>query len=327
MPDDLLLTVGIPIYNGDRYLAETLDSILPQVEVLQDKVEFFILDNASTDRTPEICREYISRYPFIRYLRNETNIGYDRNYDLLINLSRGKYVWTFCDDDIIRSWGVQKVIKVLEKFPDLSNIYVNYAVYDGLIKSCKDVRAIKIFYDRLCRTPDQFYLCSQNGTVAASSNIYRRDFWVKLEKDEFFELKWVQVWGLSKLMSQNFSYPSYCIAEPIWILRQDPKWIKGGGLFLLTLNLLPIFQRLEDLGYSKKTQELMVGFIENNFLGIIISSKIDGLKVNWVLIKRIYSLTRKFSYTYSAYFLLIIPNFAYFVVFKLIMALKSVKNQ
>jgi len=67
-----ILSVGIPAYNGEKYLAETLDSL--RAQTLQD-FEIVISDNASTDRTPAICRDYQAKEPRIRYFRNDRNIG------------------------------------------------------------------------------------------------------------------------------------------------------------------------------------------------------------------------------------------------------------
>jgi glycosyltransferase involved in cell wall biosynthesis len=313
-----LLTIGIPIYNGDKYFRETLDSIVPQIQGTDDRVEILIQDNASTDDTQKISLEYQSKYHFIRYVRNSSNLEYDKNYDLVITQARGEYVWTFCDDDLVKPGSIQKILTILEKFPNLANLYINYSVYDGEIKICKDERAIKIFEDVLCSTPDGFYLVSQNGSVVASSNIYRKELWQNLKEEDLFETKWIQVSGLSALLIRNYGYYSYCIAEPLWVLRQNPKWINGGGLLKLTLNLLPIFQRFESMGYSKKVQDLMVGFVENNFLGIIITSKRDGLKVDLLLLKRIYKLTNKFRVFWVALLLLLVPAFIYRWVFTLI---------
>ena len=67
MPSSPMLTVGMPVYNADSFLAKSLDSILSQTFT---DFELLISDNASTDRTEEICQEYASRDKRIRYFRN-----------------------------------------------------------------------------------------------------------------------------------------------------------------------------------------------------------------------------------------------------------------
>jgi hypothetical protein len=79
------VSVGIAVYNGEKYLAETLDSLLAQS--LQE-FEIVISDDASTDRTPEICRCYEAKDSRIRYSRNARNIGGAPNFKRVVKLSR-----------------------------------------------------------------------------------------------------------------------------------------------------------------------------------------------------------------------------------------------
>src|SRR5688572_3563508 len=67
-----LVSIGLAVYNGEKYLREAIDSILAQTFT---DYELIISDNASTDSTPEICQEYAARDLRIRYHRNATNIG------------------------------------------------------------------------------------------------------------------------------------------------------------------------------------------------------------------------------------------------------------
>ncbi len=84
------------MYNGEDYLEEALDSIAAQT--LTD-YEVIISDNASTDATPRICEARAAADPRIRYFRNATNIGGDRNYYRCFELSRGKYFLGVAHDD------------------------------------------------------------------------------------------------------------------------------------------------------------------------------------------------------------------------------------
>ena len=90
------VTVGLPVFNGEAYLAEALDSILSQT---YKDFELIISDNASTDRTRQICLDYMRRDNRIRYYRNTTNIGATRNFNRVFSLSAGEYFkWANCDD-------------------------------------------------------------------------------------------------------------------------------------------------------------------------------------------------------------------------------------
>ena len=91
-----LISGGMPVYNGERYLASAIESVLAQTE---GDFELIIADNASTDRTPEICDDYASRDPRIVIHRNTTNIGAAGNYALLVELVRAPFFrWSNADD-------------------------------------------------------------------------------------------------------------------------------------------------------------------------------------------------------------------------------------
>lgn len=91
------VSFGLPVYNGEKYLRSALDCILAQ-----DFTDFevVICDNASTDGTAAICREYAAKDSRIRYARNETNIGATGNYNRVFELSRGEFFkWASHDDE------------------------------------------------------------------------------------------------------------------------------------------------------------------------------------------------------------------------------------
>jgi glycosyltransferase involved in cell wall biosynthesis len=90
------LSIGLPVYNGEAFLREALDDLLAQT--FRD-FELVISDNASTDATEAICREYAERDPRIRYVRSEENRGAAWNFNRSFELARGRYFkWAACDD-------------------------------------------------------------------------------------------------------------------------------------------------------------------------------------------------------------------------------------
>jgi hypothetical protein len=92
-----LLSIGLAVYNGERHLAQAIDSLLAQ-DV--GDFELIISDNASTDATESICREYVAADPRIRYVRNAENIGAAANYNRVFELSTGGYFMWGSDDDV-----------------------------------------------------------------------------------------------------------------------------------------------------------------------------------------------------------------------------------
>ena len=110
------VSVGVPVYNGEDFLAETLDCLLDQTF---PDFELVISDNASTDRTEEICRKYAEDDPRIRYVRNGRNIGITRNFNQLFFLARGEYFKWAAHDDLVSRDYLQRCVAVLDADPSV----------------------------------------------------------------------------------------------------------------------------------------------------------------------------------------------------------------
>jgi glycosyltransferase involved in cell wall biosynthesis len=92
----ILVSVGMPVYNGERFLCEAIESILAQTHTT---LELIISDNGSTDSTQEICRTYAQRDERIRYVRQPKNIGPIPNFNFVMQARRGDYfMWAAHDD-------------------------------------------------------------------------------------------------------------------------------------------------------------------------------------------------------------------------------------
>lgn len=122
------LTIGLPVYNGEEYLAESLDAVLGQS---YDDYELIISDNASTDGTAEICRHYEKQDPRIRYLRQPHNIGAAPNHMILIELCRTElFKWMSADDLYARDL-LTRCIAALDEHPDVVLAHSWTAAIDG----------------------------------------------------------------------------------------------------------------------------------------------------------------------------------------------------
>ncbi len=98
MVSDPKVSIGLPVYNGEDLLPETLDSILAQTF---DDFEVVISDNASTDGTPEICRAYSRSDERIRFERANSGISIPNNFKRAFRLSRGRYFKWHAHDDVL----------------------------------------------------------------------------------------------------------------------------------------------------------------------------------------------------------------------------------
>ena len=110
------VSIGIPVYNGQNYIEQTIESFLHQS--LED-FEIIIADNASTDKTEKICRQYAEKDSRIRYVRNKNNIGAAPNFNKIFKLGRAPYFkWGHHDDRCAPTY-LEKCIRILDYNPDV----------------------------------------------------------------------------------------------------------------------------------------------------------------------------------------------------------------
>lgn len=122
------LSVGLPVYNGENYLAESLDALLGQTYA---DFELIISDNASTDGTAGICRRYARQDARISYIRQPRNIGAAPNHNFVFRHSRGElFKWASADDlyapDLLRS-----CVEALDEHPGAVLAHSWTAAIDG----------------------------------------------------------------------------------------------------------------------------------------------------------------------------------------------------
>lgn len=121
------VTIGVPVYNGERYLAGALDALLAQD---YDRFVVVISDNASTDASPEIGREYARRDERISFVANSTNIGGAANFSKLARAATTPlFKWAAVDDLVAPSF-LSRCVQTLEENPDAVVAYPQTVMID-----------------------------------------------------------------------------------------------------------------------------------------------------------------------------------------------------
>jgi glycosyltransferase involved in cell wall biosynthesis len=122
------VTIGLPVYNGERYLREAVDSILAQT--FRD-FELVISDNASSDDTEAVARAYAQRDPRVRYVRNQQNIGGFRNHNQVVALARGEFFGWGAHDDVWAPTYLEGLVAELERRPEVVLSFPQIEWIDG----------------------------------------------------------------------------------------------------------------------------------------------------------------------------------------------------
>lgn len=141
-----LVSIGMPVYNGERYIKEALDSLLSQTF---NDFELIISDNASTDATEKICLEYADKDKRIRYIRQRQNKGPLVNFNYVLSHAKGEYFMWAAADDV---WSKRWVEKLLANFTDQTAIsFGSTAMTDENLKIVKKHRRYEYVSGRISR--------------------------------------------------------------------------------------------------------------------------------------------------------------------------------
>ncbi len=121
------LSVGLPVYNGQNYLSESLEALLGQS---YSEFELIISDNASTDGTEEICRRYAAVDSRIRYIRQPHNIGAAPNHNVVFHEARGELFKWAAHDDLYGRDLLARCVEALDERPDVVLSHADMAIID-----------------------------------------------------------------------------------------------------------------------------------------------------------------------------------------------------
>lgn len=116
MNNKIYLTIGIPTFNGGKYIKDAMDSIINQINDIDiTDIEILVSDNCSNDDTELIISNYIKMNDCkISYYKNNKDEGADNNINLVVDRSKGKYVWFLADDDLLIPGSLKHILKFIK---------------------------------------------------------------------------------------------------------------------------------------------------------------------------------------------------------------------
>ena len=147
------ISIGMPVWNGEDFIGLALDSLLAQ-----DFKDFEIIlsDNASTDNTEKICEEYTAKDKRIRYIRQEKNIGVDKNFNFVLDKAEGEYFMWAAYDDLWEPSYISEMVKVLD---NNKSVIVAFCFSDNIDKEGEFIRT--------------YYGCINSG-IFSQGTIFKR---------------------------------------------------------------------------------------------------------------------------------------------------------
>lgn len=217
------LSICIATWNRARFIGETLDSIVPQ---LVHDVELLVLDGASPDDTGEVVARYAGRDPRVRYIREDTNSGVDRDYDKAVEHARGRHCWLMTDDDLLLPGAVSRVLAAIADGPDL--LVVNAEVRSVDLSTRLQERLLDIPTDReyTAEAAPAFFADVAAHLKFIGAVVIARDAWLRRARAPYFGTLFIHVGVI-------FQSPAIervrVLAEPVLAIRYgNAMWTPRG---------------------------------------------------------------------------------------------------
>ena len=222
-----LLSICINTRNRAEFLAETLESIISQINA---GVEIVVVDGASNDSTPAVMLKYAAKYKYIKYVRSDDDIGIDDGYDLSVENARGEYCWLMPDDDIACNGAVEKILSEIKNDFDL--IILNVELFTKNLSL--DLKQRMFDFNE-----DKIYLREQLGAFFSEFGfglsyigcvVIKRNIWFEHDRSQFYGSFFIHVGvifgsgNISKILCLNKPLIKYRSANSSWSPRSFEIW-------------------------------------------------------------------------------------------------------
>lgn len=231
------LSICIPTYNRAEKLEICINSIFSQIG-RDENIEVLVINNASTDKTEEVILKYARTYNNLRYIKNDTNIGGDRNIYKASEEARGKYIFLHGDDDIFLTNTIYVILYAIINNPTCGVFFVN------VLNDNKEVKILNGMGNYLRET--SIY------STFISSLIFNREEYLKLkDRDLFLEKNFNQVYLQYSIIKNNsqFCIINNSIFYYLGSLNMSPE-VSWANIFVK--NYIDVINHFKDKGLTKE---------------------------------------------------------------------------
>lgn len=189
----ILLSILIPTYNRALYLKDAIMCLLPQFQSYMDRIEILISDNFSSDDTEFVIDSLRSQFQNrLKFYKQTENIGFEANFEFLINKSQGDYLYLMGDDDLLCDNFLQTIMPILDSEKKFSIIHWNRLKGD---RECDNIVLVDNHYKKAFNyfSPSEFILDRMTTPNFISSLIFSRECWEsaqKIDLSSFYGYQW-----------------------------------------------------------------------------------------------------------------------------------------
>jgi len=220
-----------------------------------DEVEIVIVDGASSDNTEQVVQEFRQRFPALRYFRQETNMGVDRDFNRAVELASGEYCWLFPDDDLLKPGAIQTVLS--ESSRGYEAIIVNAEVRNSDFSSLIEERRLRITNNRVYRADqaESFFADTASYLSFIGGLVIKRDSWMARERERYFGTLFVHV---GVIFQQPLLGDVLVIAEPLISIRYGNAMWTSRSFEIWMFKWPDLIWSFEDFSESAKSRVLTI---------------------------------------------------------------------
>ena len=215
-----LVSIAIPVYNGGKYLGETLESLLGQSHQV---LEIVIQDDGSTDDSLEIARDFEKKDPRIRVLQNKCNAGMIQNWNQAVTACRGEWIQLIGQDDLLQTRAIETALRSVHRDTRLIFASRSFKFEENASRRIREMYThalptlAKMGFDTGIITPEEISqsirklpMCYTNFLGEPLCGILKKDV---LEQDGLFNPE------LSQLADYEF-WLRYALREPFMFIKE-----------------------------------------------------------------------------------------------------------
>jgi glycosyltransferase involved in cell wall biosynthesis len=249
-----------------------------------------VSDSASTDGIPEIVREYQDAYlAVIQYSRNDYNLGYDRNVDMLFKKASGQFVWILGDDDTLEDGALTHVLNLIDQNPDIKVMQVNFDKFDKKLE--RIVEKVLINEDLYCYDAEAFLVNSKGRYGAVSSLIFNKEAWNREDLFRGFGSEVIHMYALVKILLRGDSY--ICKQSLVKVREGSENFVKrgdGDALLRIALASGSLYCFMREIGYGPKIIRWLLKPDRRYAYNAISPAKLWGIKNKLVVVKKLIAI-------------------------------------
>lgn len=299
------LVFGIPTYNGAKYIEQTLLSIVEQIPDLPVvvKIEVLVQDNGSTDNTSEIIARIANSFPgTIRYKKNSSNLGYDRNLLEIFESADGDFLKLIGDDDVLMPGGLRKIVEPLCRSNSVDVAVYNFETVDENLLPLGPTHVLNGGLSGIYLDGDEFIQRCDLRYGQLSAVLFRIERLQTLNLNSAIGTQYLHI---AAVMGMGPRLCGLIVSEPLIKVRQgSPNFEKTtADRLLVPLGSIRIYRRAEKHGWKSSTLKGLIRFNQKYLLRRTLSAKIDRLQGSFDVARRL----SKECWDYPSFWFVFLP--------------------